>query len=511
MLDVGHQDPNRYAELIPDRSFLEIRRSDRQQHRYFLGDGFEGVPLGRLRTGSTITTPRRYVMDLVDRLLPASSADFHHIESLALGGLGNAWGLACYAMSGRELALMGLDQTEMEQSYRRVAARIGLSGEEDDCSPYTRGPISELQPALELDDAAAAMLDAYRAQRTRLNRVGVFAGKPVLALLSEDKDGRRASAYQDMDFWADHGRSAYRPLITIDELQRQPRFTYQPGALVLRFARETGTAVRVEYLDLPSGERRSITCGALVLAAGTLGTTRIVVRSVYPDATARPELPILCDPYYYVLCLRLALIGRATKDRRHSVTQLVLALDESRDGSHVPIAAFTSYRSTLLFRLIKEAPLGRRDARRLLQYLQSGLTVAGIHHPNLPGAGRRLRLDRDDSSPTGDALRIRFSLEVGERERIERDQRVLLSAFRRLGSIPIRVVDLGFGASIHYAGTLPFGDPAPHGVAAATGRLNGWESVYVADGSPFRMLPAKGITLTLMAQADRVARHAAAA
>ena len=509
MLDVGHQDPNDYARLIPDRPFLDIRRSDPEQHRYFLGDSFEGVPLGELRTGSTITTPRRYVMDLVDRLLPARVSEFRHIESLAQGGLGNAWGLACFAMSTAELAAMGLDHHEMERSYRRIATRIGLSGEHDDCSPYTRGPITELQPALDLDEGAASMLGAYGTHRAALNRAGVFAGKPVLALLSQDLGDRRACAYQDMDFWADHGLSAYRPPITLEQLRRDDRFTYQGGALVVRFGRGPGSSVRVDYRDLASGQERSVVTGSLVLAAGTFGTTRIVMRSVYPDPAARPEVPILCDPYYYVLCLRPGQVGRAMDPRRHSVTQLVLALDETGDGSHVPIAAFTSYRSTLLFRLIKETPLGRRDARALMQFLQSGLMVAGVHHPNGPSPLRRFALERDDASPTGDALRVRFALAADERERIDRDQRVFLRAFRRLGSLPIRVVDLGFGASIHYAGTLPFGEPAPHGVVAATGRLNGWESVFVADGSPFRMLPAKGITLTLMAQADRVARVAA--
>ena len=43
MLDVGKRD-EKYAALIPDQSFAEIRRTDPQQHRYFLGDDFEGVP-----------------------------------------------------------------------------------------------------------------------------------------------------------------------------------------------------------------------------------------------------------------------------------------------------------------------------------------------------------------------------------------------------------------------------------------------------------------------------------
>ena len=48
MLDVGHDDPDTRS-LVPDRPFPEIRRSDPDQRRYFLGDGLEGVPSGDVR------------------------------------------------------------------------------------------------------------------------------------------------------------------------------------------------------------------------------------------------------------------------------------------------------------------------------------------------------------------------------------------------------------------------------------------------------------------------------
>ncbi len=46
---------------------------------------------------------------------------------------------------------------------------------------------------------------------------------------------------------------------------------------------------------------------------------------------------------------------------------------------------------------------------------------------------------------------------------------------------------------------------------APDGRLHGTANVWVADGSGFRFLPAKGVTLTLMANAHRVAEAASRA
>ena len=53
--------------------------------------------------------------------------------------------------------------------------------------------------------------------------------------------------------------------------------------------------------------------------------------------------------------------------------------------------------------------------------------------------------------------------------------------------------------------TLPFADDEGPLTCAHDGRLRPTASVYVADSAPWRFLPAKGLTFTLMANARRVA------
>ena len=59
---------------------------------------------------------------------------------------------------------------------------------------------------------------------------------------------------------------------------------------------------------------------------------------------------------------------------------------------------------------------------------------------------------------------------------------------------------------MHYAGTLPFSDDPQPFTLGTGGRLAGTRRVFVADGSGFRYLPANGLTLTLMANAHRIAQ-----
>jgi len=78
-------------------------------------------------------------------------------------------------------------------------------------------------------------------------------------------------------------------------------------------------------------------------------------------------------------------------------------------------------------------------------------------------------------------------------------------ALGRLGCQPLKTIQTPMGGSIHYGGTLPFDDSGELFTIHRSGKLAGTKNVYVADGSGFKYLPAKGVTLTLMANAYRVA------
>ena len=88
--------------------------------------------------------------------------------------------------------------------------------------------------------------------------------------------------------------------------------------------------------------------------------------------------------------------------------------------------------------------------------------------------------------------------------RLAREMRHL-GAFALPGSLTI----LQPGADAHYAGTLPMGGNGP-AACAPTGELKACPGLYIADGAVLSSLPAKHCTLTIMANADRIARHLAA-
>ena len=501
LLDVGF-DARETNPTFPDHDFDTIRRTCSDQRPLFLGQEFEGIPWGALKAGAQLTPQRQYVMQGVGHWLKMVSESFIPFESLANGGLGNAWGAGCYMFSDAEFMRMGFDRKDFLPAYQKVADRIGISASNDDAAPYMVSGLRGIMPAVRPEPRMLDILERYRGSRKSLNKEGFHMGQPALAVLTEDRGARKAFDHSDMEFWHDQRGSVYRPWMTTDALAVRSGFTKISGQLVVSF-QEGDDGVDVRTVDVRSGEQRTCHARRLLLCPGVLGSARIVMRS-FPESGI---LPLLCNPYSYVPLLDWCNLGRAMPARKSGMGQLTLFHDPDGANADVSMAALFTYRSLMLFRLAKESPLNFSDGRMLMQYLMSGLTIAGIHHPEGGGQHRHLKLVRDGDSLTGDALLADYRLTDDEWDALRSRERLFYRTFKRLGLFPLKRVDPGMGSSIHYAGTLPVSETERPMHTSAEGRLHGTRHVWVGDASSFRYLPAKGISFTIMANAHRVAEN----
>ncbi|MDE2481557.1 MAG: hypothetical protein KGN02_05170, partial [bacterium] len=250
MLDYGIDDPDARAS-VPDAPFSELRRTDPDQARYFWG----AVEARRLHEGRRVaghlTAPRDFAVAEALERQPVRSTTFTPVQSLALGGLGAAWGAGAPCFEAHELEAIGLSAIALDDAYDEVIRDIGVSAAWDDATaPYVLRSRAT-QPPAELDSNARTLLDAYARRREALERKGFVLGRPALALLTEpirragcDRD---ANPYYDMDFYGDARRSIYRPRYTIEELRAEPRFSYLGGVLVQSFA-DDDEGVRLHFV-----------------------------------------------------------------------------------------------------------------------------------------------------------------------------------------------------------------------------------------------------------------------
>lgn len=502
VLDVGVED-EKYKNIIPDKDFISIRKEDDNQKSYFLGKEYEGIPWQTSKVGSQLTPPRNFLTQLTEKFIPFESDSFKPMESMAKGGLGGGWGLGCYEFSKPELDAIGLKEPEILKAYEAVASHIGISGDKDDAAPYTIRDLQNVLPVSELENNLNGIFSSYKKQKSSLNKKGIYVGRTPLALLTKNKDNRSAVQYKDMDFWSDKDKSAYRSWMTIEALSGNSNFAYHKNCLVLKFKEhENGVDVIVKRTD--TNEEQIFTCKKLILSPGVLGTARIVIRSF---DYAKEQLPVICNPYCYIPCLQWRMLGKEIQQHKTGFGQLMMFLDENKSNFDVGSVALYSYRSLLLFKLIKETPLNYADARIIMQYLQSSFTIAGVHHPEKSSPTKFVRMKKNAETFTGDILTGQYILSDQEILANENREKKIKSALKALGCKPLKTVYTPHGGSIHYAGTLPFSESGEKFTIHSNGKLAGTKNVFVADGSGFNYLPAKGLTFTLMANAYNVAKN----
>ena len=502
LLDIGYS-ASGPAELIPNLPFSEIRATDPNQNRYFLGDDPITVLRNQDRGGTHLTPARQYMIRDMEKLFPLESTSFAPLQSTGAGGLGISWGANCVALEDFELKKIGIPDGALRSYYAKVAREIGISGAADDLlAPFIANiDPGVIQPPLPMDTNAATLLRSYQAKQNKHIRRGFYLGRSLLAMLSQAKDDRQVNPQFDMDFWTDAGRSVYRPQYSIEKLEKMPNVTRLSGRLAVRLQDDAeGASVNCIRLDMNSGE--TFSARKILLAAGAINSGRLALASFGGDDR---KLPILCNPNHWVACINLAMLGKPARDSRHSLAQLTLLMKTELEGPDYLLAHIYSYRSLLWFRLLKNIPLPPKLALRFLRLVGTAFTCVNIHFPDHPSAGRWIKVK---NSGGRSVVQAECEFSAAEKEWVIRNERRLLLFLTSLGCLPLGTTRPLHGASIHYAGTLPYSEEDEPFTTHISGRLHGTHNIYIADGSNWRFLPAKGLTLTLMANARRIAAHA---
>jgi len=246
-----------------------------------IGKNFEGLyNLDRRKKNlpAKLTAPRmRFVTDHSNEFSPVKENNFQLIQSFAKGGLANAWGAGLMRYNSIDLEGFPVEEFELAPYYDRLTKEIGISGENDDLTLYF-GQDNLLQKSLGLSINASEILKNYTKKKKKLNKRGVFVGRPRLGVLSEETEGRRSCGYDNLEFWQPHLSYIYYPSMTLEKLIKNGDVIYKKGFLVKSWFRRDNVIV-VAADSLQDRKRVYFECKKLVLAAGTVGSTKLVLAS----------------------------------------------------------------------------------------------------------------------------------------------------------------------------------------------------------------------------------------
>lgn len=277
-------------------------------------------------------------------------------------------------------------------------------------------------------------------------------------------------------------------------LRKHENFSELSGFVVAGLTRYDGYWA-AEGQTSSDGERRSITASRIVLAAGTLATTRIVLKTL----NHRRPVPLLSCPTAAFLLWLPRLLG-APRMPGFGLGQLSFSLDLQDNTT-----AFGSTFATTgipLSEFVRHVPLRRRYGIDLLRRLLSSCVVGNVFLPGyLTAAEAELQPDAS-LSVTGKYCNVVAPL-------MDEAAKKLRKAYWSMGAVllPGSFTIGRPGGDIHYAGTLPMRESPSRGETSQHGKVEGLDGIFVVDGACLPTLSEKSHTLTIMANADRIGRQ----
>lgn len=414
----------------------------------------------------------------------------HGAGSYAAGGMSNVWGAQLLRYTEEDLAEAGgwpFGISVLEAYYADLEAHIGISGQVDDMHGFLGGSIPTMPP-VPMVPAAERLYTRYLSHRHNKSMRPLLLGRPRLALATQNNCGQFAHALGETEFFTSGQPGLYTARRTLEELKDLGGVAYLERYQLLAW-REAAEHVELDLRELHSGENRTVRTRHLLLGCGTIQTARMVLRhcgergQVLPFIDHPPTLLPLFLPYMFGSELPMCSFP----------VQLIATLPGR--GLREMISFY--YPGGLLWSdLLPDVPLPMDASVRMMGALLGGMLVAQIWETSGPVSGNRLHLDEDGG----------VVIDYPERSRCAALPQ-LLAALRPLGAYSLeRLASLSPpGWGFHHAGCLPMRDSPMAYETHVDGRLWNSKRVRVIDGSVLPSLPAKNHTLTLMANAARIA------
>lgn len=494
LLDGG----NRPRTMPPAQEFLTARASDIHQHTWMVGNDFHALKMKETVSPKLRVPTHDYVFDqftVENRIQPH---EFVSIGSLAKGGLSNTWGCGVARLSESELKSLPFPAQQLDGPYATVASRMGISGAADDDLSDYYGLDQWAQPPVQMDSIHSSIFHKYKKHQSRLNQEGFRLGRSRVAVITEDFGDRQACDLSGTCLWGCARRSLFSSVDQLPLLREYPHYQEISGGLVQQIT-SGDECVTVSGKNIQSSQSFSVTARKVILAAGSLASTRLVLQALqHPD-----PVPVLSAPTAAFLIWFPRFLGRA-RTPVFGLGQLSFSLAVS-EKYHIFGSTFST-QGIPVSEFVSHLPLRRKNGIRLLSRLLSSCIVGNLFlSEDLFSGTARLAPDGTLSIQKADPREQTAEImqTVGSR---------LRNYYFRLGGImlPGSFTVGKPGGDIHYAGTLPMKADPRRGETSPQGEVAGLAGVHVVDGASFPILTEKSPTLTLMANADRIARHVAA-
>ena len=479
----------------PPRMNISAFRRHSTNWRHAFGDDFSGLKLHQDLSPKFATRIGRAVLGTeVDRE-GTRSHNFLSVRSLTTGGLSNVWGAFAATFDDDDLANYPIRASDLAASYQSVGQRIGLSGGQDDLTDFLGSGLA-LQSPTWLMPIAKRLLERYQLRKPSGS---LLLGTARNAVITDDVNGRERCNSCGLCLYGCARGAIYSATQDLAYLKSKANFTYLSGAMVTRLL---PAGRQEQVVEASTGDNRvAIGARAVIVAAGTLNSTALVLRS---QRAVGKKLRLLTNPVAAMAFVVPSFIGAQLPRESFSLGQLSYRLQLRELPDYVTGVLYT-VDALPLTTIVRRLPFSRPCATALSRLVAPALLVATLY---LPGRLSRNYIALELSICDSEQVHVEGGITSDARNLFRIAARELTREMRRLGAhaIPGSLTIAQAGGDAHPAGTLPMKNEDDEFTCIATGELRRWRNVFVVDGSCLSDLPAKHPTFTIMANADRIGR-----
>ncbi len=431
----------------------------------------------------------------VPNLLKVNGCETGFRASFARGGFSNVWGATILPYSERELRGFPLKVRDLEEHYRSVLSLMPFSAKND--LLLERYPLySDSNQILDTSVTATELLERMSRRRFDLNRKGIEFGRARLAVQAADSGGENGCVNCGRCLDGCPYDYIWSSISTVEKFLLRPNFQLVRG-FVVDTVSESLDGVKINGHD-KSGYSRTLNGSRVLIAAGTVGSARILLKSgLVEDHIVLRDSQTIFAPFVW--------FGPRQKssNRTATLSEVFISLDIPNVSIHpVQLQVYPSNDS-----LISRAQAKIPSLSKLFPMLRRGFDqvlpiVIYLHSEDSNSA---------TATVTNGELVIKESINPRRAKVIGNLWKHLVPSLARIGlvGLPPLAEVAAVGEGFHTGASLPMSlDPGP-GFSDLLGRPFGCQRIHLVDASVLSQIPAGPITFSVMANAHRIASQLA--
>lgn len=417
--------------------------------------------------------------------------------SMAKGGLSNVWGCSILPFAKREISDWPVDYSNLEASYKKVMAYVGGACPKDDLENILPSYTEQGQAFFPLSTQSQSLFDILKKNQNKLEKSGIFFSKARLATNPQTIKGTECKTCSlclygccfDYLFSTQH---------ILNQLKKMPNFKYISSVEIKKYI-ESDDCITAVGLNLETSEEVSYSADKLLLGTGAMSSAKIIYNSEVEDEVQRK---MIHSDHFQLPIFSFKGTRDISEMKAYTLSQISLLVDKpelSEKMVHMQVYGYNDLYAKVfdnkfsgILSLLK--PLKKIILPRLF-------VIKGYLHSDVSG---HMVLKKSGKSLAITGVRNPISAKL-----VKNVALYLARNMWKLGFISLpQLAKVGPpGEGNHFGGTFPMREQPERLETCKDGKLKGSNRLYVVDSSTFPSIPSTTITLTIMANAYRIANN----